>query len=142
MKLKNILSELTFEKKEYRNPPPGYVFSAIKKLKPGDIVYKWEDGEISEPAMVIRQTEQGSAVVELKGKGTVIPKSKLLIKSNNIKEDTNLLVEYIQYMKGHKNSKGELAEFVIKSHKTNKVISSHRTMADAKKRLQHIHIFK
>jgi hypothetical protein len=52
------------------------------------------------------------------------------------------LVEYIQHIKGHKNSKGELAPWVIRSHETNKIISSHKTKQDAKEHLQHMHIFK
>ena len=53
-----------------------------------------------------------------------------------------LLLEYIQYIKGHKNSKGDSAPWVIKSHKTGKILSSHKTKKEAKKHLQHMHIFK
>ena len=53
-----------------------------------------------------------------------------------------LLIEYIQFMKGNKNSKGEIAPYVICSHKTNKILSSHKTKEEAKKHLQHIHIFR
>lgn len=53
-----------------------------------------------------------------------------------------LLLEYIQHIKGHKNSKGEPAPWVIKSHETGKILSSHKTKEEAKKHLQHMHIFK
>jgi len=52
-----------------------------------------------------------------------------------------LLVEYIQLMKGHKNSKGELAPYVIRSHKTNKILSSHKSRQAAKEHLKNMHIF-
>lgn len=52
-----------------------------------------------------------------------------------------LLIEYIVHMKGHKNSKGEEAPWVIKSHETNKILSSHKSKQDAKKHLQQMHIF-
>jgi len=52
-----------------------------------------------------------------------------------------LLVEYIEHVEGHKNSKGEDAPWVIKSHETNKIISSHKTKAAAKKHLQQMHIY-
>ena len=48
----------------------------------------------------------------------------------------------IRYQKGHKNSKGEKAEWVIVSHKTGKVLSSHKTKEKAKEHLQQMHIFK
>ena len=42
---------------------------------------------------------------------------------------------YIQYVPGHKNSDGDSAPYVIKSHKNNKILSSHKTRDDAKKHL-------
>lgn len=44
-------------------------------------------------------------------------------------------------MKGHRNSKGELAEWVIKSHETGEILSSHKSEKKAKEHLQHMHIF-
>ena len=44
-------------------------------------------------------------------------------------------------MKGHRNSKGELAEWVIKSHETGKILSSHKSEQKAKEHLQQMHIF-
>ena len=51
-------------------------------------------------------------------------------------------VSYIVYMKGHKNSKGEPAPWVIKSHKTHEIISSHKTRKEAEKHLRQIRYFK
>ena len=42
---------------------------------------------------------------------------------------------YIQYVPGHKDSKGEAAPYVIRSHKNNKILSSHKTRDEAKKHL-------
>lgn len=51
------------------------------------------------------------------------------------------LYEYVCHMKGHRNSKGELAEWVIKSHETGEILSSHKSEKNAKEHLQQMHIF-
>lgn len=51
------------------------------------------------------------------------------------------LYEYVCHMKGHRNSKGELAEWVIKSHETGEILSSHKSEKKAKEHLQQMHIF-
>ena len=51
------------------------------------------------------------------------------------------LYEYVCHIKGHRNSKGELAEWVIKSHETGKILSSHKSEKKAKEHLQQMHIF-
>jgi len=45
------------------------------------------------------------------------------------------------HMPGHKNSKGEKAEWVIKSHTNGKILSSHKSKEEANKHLQEMHIF-
>lgn len=52
------------------------------------------------------------------------------------------LLEYVKKIPGHKNSKGESAPWTIVSHKTGKVISSHKTKEEAEKHLQRMHYFK
>lgn len=52
------------------------------------------------------------------------------------------LFEYVQKLDGHKNSKGEEAPWVIKSHETGKILSSHKSEKAAKKHLQDMHIHK
>lgn len=52
-----------------------------------------------------------------------------------------LLFEYIEHLKGHKNSKGESAPWVIKSHETHKILSSHKSEKDAKKQIRNMHIY-
>lgn len=47
----------------------------------------------------------------------------------------------VVHRKGHKNSKGEKAEWCIVSHETGKILSSHKSKAAAKKHLQQMHIF-
>ena len=51
------------------------------------------------------------------------------------------LYEYVCHIKGHRNSNGELAEWVIKSHETGKILSSHKSEQKAKEHLQQMHIF-
>lgn len=51
------------------------------------------------------------------------------------------LYEYVCHLKGHRNSKGELAEWVIKSHETGEILSSHKSEQKAKEHLKHMHIF-
>ena len=48
----------------------------------------------------------------------------------------------VRHQKGHKNSNGELAEWVIVSHKDGHIISSHKTKAEAEKHLGDIRKFK
>lgn len=52
----------------------------------------------------------------------------------------DLLFEYIEKIEGYKNSKGEIAPWVIKSHETRKILSSHKTKQAAKNHLQQMHI--
>lgn len=48
----------------------------------------------------------------------------------------------VRHQKGHKNSKGETAEWVIVSHKDGHIISSHKTKAEAEEHLRDIQKFK
>ena len=48
----------------------------------------------------------------------------------------------VRHQKGHKNSKGEKAEWVIVSHKDGHIISSHKTKEKAEKHLTDIRKFK
>lgn len=57
-----------------------------------------------------------------------------------IKEE--MLLEFVAYDEGHKNSKGESAPWVIKSHKDGHIISSHQTEKEAKEHLRQIEYFK
>lgn len=53
-----------------------------------------------------------------------------------------MLVEYVKKVAGHRNSKGELAPWVIASHRTGKILSSHKTKEEAEEHLKHMHQFK
>jgi hypothetical protein len=48
-------------------------------------------------------------------------------------------VAFVSHCPGHRNSKGELAEWCVKSHETGKIISSHKSEEAAKKHLQDMH---
>lgn len=48
-------------------------------------------------------------------------------------------VSYIVHMKGHHDSSGDLAEWVIKSHETDKILSSHKSESAAKEHLKQMH---
>ena len=48
----------------------------------------------------------------------------------------------VVHVPGHVNSKGEKAEWVIKSHTTGKIVSSHATKEEAEKHLKQIEQFK
>ena len=48
-------------------------------------------------------------------------------------------VSYVVHCPGHKNSKGESAEWCIKSHETGKILSSHGSEEAAKSHLQDMH---
>lgn len=55
------------------------------------------------------------------------------------KEAATAKVAYVAHVPGHKNSKGESAPWVIKQHETGKILSSHKTKAEAKSHLQDMH---
>lgn len=48
-------------------------------------------------------------------------------------------VAYVSHCPGHRNSKGELAEWCVKSHEDGHIISSHGSQEAAKKHLQDMH---
>lgn len=52
-----------------------------------------------------------------------------------------VIQEYIERIPNHINSQGEPAPWVIRSHSTNKIISSHKTKKDAQEHLKQMHIF-
>lgn len=54
----------------------------------------------------------------------------------------NTLLETVVFRKGHKNSKGELAEWVIVQHNTGKLLSSHKSKSAAEKHLQQMEYYK
>jgi hypothetical protein len=51
-------------------------------------------------------------------------------------------VSFVKHCPGHKDSKGNKAEYCILSHTTNKILSSHKTRSEAEKHLQQMHIHK
>ena len=51
-------------------------------------------------------------------------------------------VAYVSHVPGHHNSKGELAEWVIKSHETGEILSSHTSKEKAEEHLQQMHAHK
>ena len=52
------------------------------------------------------------------------------------------LVEHVEYRKGHKDSKGEDAPWVIVSCQTGKILSSHKTKEKAEEHLGQMEYFK
>ena len=54
---------------------------------------------------------------------------------------SQMLIAYIQEIEGHEDSKGNNAPFVIKSHETGKILSSHPTREKAKEHLKQMHIY-
>lgn len=53
-----------------------------------------------------------------------------------------IMQEFVANMKGHKNSKGEAAPWVIKDEDNGKIISSHKTKDEANKHLQQMHTYE
>jgi len=66
-----------------------------------------------------------------------IPNWNKLVKTSSLS-----VVSYIQYIKNHKNSKGEPAPWVIKEHNTGRILSSHKTKEEAEKHLKQIYYFR
>jgi hypothetical protein len=74
-----------------------------------------------------------------KGKVINIPEGRKTFRANNEKEKR---FGFVAHLKGHKDSEGNKAEWVIKDHETGKVLSSHSTEEAAKKHLQQMHAHK
>jgi hypothetical protein len=53
--------------------------------------------------------------------------------------ETRIKESFVKHMPGHKNSKGESAPYVIVSHETGKILSSHSSESKARKHLQDMH---
>lgn len=51
-------------------------------------------------------------------------------------------VSYVQHVPGHHNSKNELAEWVVKSHETGKILSSHKSKSEAEAHLGQMEMHK
>lgn len=47
---------------------------------------------------------------------------------------------FVAHVPGHTNSKGESAPWVIKDHKTGKILSSHKSKEEAKSHLRDMHV--
>ena len=52
----------------------------------------------------------------------------------------NIRESSVVHMPGHKNSNGESSPWVIKSHETGKILSSHKSESEARQHLQDMHI--
>lgn len=52
------------------------------------------------------------------------------------------LCEYVAHVPGHKNSQGEDAPWVIKSHGTGEILTSYKSKAAAESGLQNMEIHK
>jgi len=53
--------------------------------------------------------------------------------------EDRIKVSYVAHVPGHKNSKGESAPWVVKSHETGEILSSHSTEAEANSHLKDMH---
>ena len=110
---KEIISNLLFQagtKNSFRLPRDPNV-----KIIPGDMMYH-------------RTPEE--TIVEIDG-------NKKKIKVLKAFEITR--VAFVKHCPGHKNSKGESAEWCIVSHTTGKILSSHPSKDKAKSHLQDMH---
>jgi tRNA nucleotidyltransferase/poly(A) polymerase len=131
----------------------GIISAFIESMTPEQNLKRMED-------LKSRVSGMGYKWEEMDGSWKGVPEKSLLIK--NIPEDVMqklteefcqeayvtmraaglTRISFIVHMPGHKNSKGEASPWVIKSHETGKILSSHKSEEEAKKHLQHMHMFK
>lgn len=71
-----------------------------------------------------------------------VPELEQWTKALKVQESIEQLLEYVEYIKGHKNSSGESAPWVIKQHNTGKILSSHSSEAKAKAHLGQMEMHK
>jgi len=57
-------------------------------------------------------------------------------------DGSKIKVSFIVHMPGHKDSSGKAAPYVIKSHNTNEILSSHGSRGEAEKHLKQMKYFK
>jgi hypothetical protein len=63
------------------------------------------------------------------------------VENNKNKESSLNKIATVVKMKGHKNSNGQLAEWVIKDHNTGKILSSHTSREKAVQHMQQMKAF-
>src|SRR5271157_3092637 len=81
----------------------------------------------------------------LKGNDAIPPRERMEATKHQVNEIDSWIsvmnkVSYVKHCKGHRNSKGDLAEWCVVDHKDGKIISSHGSEEAAKQHLQDMHI--
>ena len=67
---------------------------------------------------------------------------KLLTHKIALLQAQKVKLSYVSHQKGHRNSLGELAEWVVRDHSDGHIISSHKTEDEAKSHLRDMQIHK
>jgi len=123
--------------KDYLASHPGD--ETIRLAREGDTVAKYSLAQAIGMALGIPEYENVSGTGE-----TVLAARKA--SSHPVDEAAgvpgNPLVEHVEYRKGHKDSQGEDAPWVIVSCKTGKILSSHKTKEKAEEHLGQMEYFK
>ena len=91
---------------------------------------KVQDAALAQGAGAITGAPGAAGVSEVSAK----PGTQIIINVASVKKTA-----YVKHCPGHKNSKGESAEWCIYSHETGKIISSEKSEGAAKKQLQNMH---
>jgi len=134
--------ELRLQQRDQNQKAKEEAYKAISQFK--NNIYKNSPGQLfvtlydrfGKPSGVARVTNQGLTKF---AEPNILDNPKQWIAE---KKAMMAKVSYVVHCPGHKNSKGEAAPWCIKSHETGKIISSHKSKAEAKKHLQEMHIFK
>lgn len=107
-----------------------------------DKVLAIPDNVIKRVVMEYGPSNKQELLKKLLARKKYLKKIKPKFASHFLNKQAFVKLSFVSKCPGHRNSKGELAEWCVKSHDTGEIISSHRTKAQAKEHLRQMHIHK
>lgn len=107
-----------------------------------DKVLAIPDNEIKRVVMKYGPSNKQELLKKLLARKKYLKNIKPKFASRLLNKQAFVKLSFVSKCPGHRNSKGELAEWCVKSHDTGEIISSHKTKAQAKEHLKQMHIHK
>lgn len=107
-----------------------------------DKVLAIPDNEIKRVVMEYGPSNKQELLKKLLARKKYLKNIKPKFASRFLNKQAFVKLSFVSKCPGHRNSKGELAEWCVKSHDTGEIISSHKTKAQAKEHLRQMHIHK
>lgn len=128
--------------------PMTQVDNYVRSMKKSDLVKRASNGDYIARATLMKRIGDALGIPVFEKANTVEEIMDAARKNRERPTDEaaeihgNPLIETVCYREGHKNSKGEPAPWVIVSHKTGKILSSHKSEKKAKEHLRQMEYYK